>query len=356
MGAYGIIGFSQSNKLAYPSGSVWADNEAQQLLEDGSGYFDYKDFKALLPVATAPNWNIDSGTYTYNTHYDSVVSITTGGTTQDDAAIATRPLGPIIPGSGQKVWFEALVSVASVAAAKGIFVGVANAAALGSKLLISAASGTLATNTIGTASGGQSFYGFWMHGDAYSTTTFSGLGNFDIVWGNNVQSALTAGSNPAAGGTAGTIATNTSTTSPSGVVLYGALSANANNPNPANLGYTPPVPPGVLAATVTSNQTVAGQSLTPQQLLAASDPSSVPQTFLPNSAAGAVQFVKLGLRYDGTQYLYFYVNGTQVAKMLISAAQDVISDFAGVVQIMAGTGAANVLNVGFVRTSACLVP
>lgn len=267
------------------------------------------------------------------------MSITTGATTQDDAAIATRPLGPIVAGGGGKVWFEALISVASLAAAKGIFVGVCNLAALASKLLISAASGTLASNTIGTSTGNQSFYGFWMHGDTAS------LGNFDAVWGNNVQSALTAGTAAAPG----TVASGTS----AGVVLYSVLTANANNPNPANIAFTPPVPPGVLTATPT---TATSPYTTLQQQLLASDPQANPQVLLPNSVSGAVEFVKLGIRYDGQQYLYFYVNGTQVAKMAITSAQDQSSDFAGVVQIMAGTGAANVLNVGFARTAAIVIP
>lgn len=337
--AYGIIGYSQAGKLFQPSGAVWGDDNAFEKIDEGSGYFDQKDFVAALPTTAAPNWAIDSGTFTYNTHFDHVVSITTGGTTQDDAGLATRPLGPITVGSGQKFWHESLISVASLAAAKGIFVGVCNLAALGSKLLISAASGTLASNTIGTSSGGQSFYGFWMHGDTAS------LGNFDIVWGNNVQAALTAGTAAAPG----TVATGTT----AGVVLYSALTANANNPNPANQQFTPPVPPGVLTATPT---TAMSPYVTLQQQLLASDPQSSPQTLLPNNVSGAVEFVKLGLRYDGQSYLYFYVNGTQVAKMLISSAQDQSSDFAGVIQIMAGTGAANVLNVGFERTAALLVP
>jgi hypothetical protein len=346
--AYGIIGFSQAGGVWQPSGSIWDDCQSQEALDEGTGWFDFQDFKKGLPLTTVPNWLIDSGAFTYNTHYDSVVSLTTGSSSQDDGAIATRPMGPIIPGSGAKVWFEALISVASLAAAKGIFVGVANLAALGSKLLISAASGTLASNTIGTSSGGQSFYGFWMHGDTYSTTTLSGLGNFDVVWGNDVQAALTAGSSAVPG----TVATGTT----AGVVLYGALAANANNPNPANVSYVPALPPGVVTATVTSSQTVNGATLTPQQLLFLANPTNGVAGLFPNSTAGNPQFVKLGLRYDGLQYMYFYVNGSQVAKMAITSSQDVISSFGGVVQIMAGTAAANVLNIGFVRTAALVQP
>lgn len=266
----------------------------------------------------------------------------TGTSSQDDAALATRPFGPVIPGSNQKIWFEGLVSVASLAAAKGIFVGISNEVSLASKFLISAASGTLASNTIGTTAGGQSFYGFWMHGDTAS------LGNFDIVWGNDVQAALTAGT----AAVPGTIA-STATTPASGVVLYSALTAGASNPNPANVNFVPQTAPGVLTATPT---TATSPYTTLQQQLLASDPGTNPQVNLPNNVTTAVEFVKLGLRFDGQQTMYFYVNGIQVAKLTISSLMDVTNDFGGVIQIMAGTAAANTLNVGFMRTAALLVP
>lgn len=331
--AYGIIGYSQPNKLFQPSGAIWGDDNAFEKIDEGSGYFNNQDFKQGLPLTTAPNWNIDSGTFTYNTHYDSVVSITTGATTLDDAAIATRPLGPIVAGSGQKFWFEAAISIASISAVNGVFVGVVNAAALGSKLLIKQTSATKNSNQIGTTSGGQSGYGFWLHAD---TPT-----NFDAVWFNNLQAAT------------GTTDLEATTATASGLVLANVLTANANNPNPANLGYTPATPPGVLVATASSAAT--GYNTVQQQYLA-SDPSSVPPTLLPNNVTGATGFVKLGLRYDGQQYLYFYVNGSVVAKMLISSAQDQNSDFAGVVDFQALGSGQPVLNVGFVRAAALLVP
>ncbi len=333
MGAFGQIGYSQTNKLYQPSGAVWGDCPSLDLLAGDQGYANFQDFKMALPLTTAPNWNIDSGTFTYNTHYDSVVSITTGATTLDDAGIATRPLGPIVPGSGRKIWFETLISVASISAVNGVFVGLVNAAALGSKLLIKQTSATKNSNQIGTTSGGQSGYGFWLHAD---TPT-----NLDAVWFNNLQTAT------------GTTDLEATTATASGLVLANVLTAPANNPNPANLAFVPQTPPGVLVATATAAAT--GYTTVQQQYLAA-DPSSVPQTLLPNSATGATGFVKFGLRYDGFQYLYFYVNGNQVAKMLISSAQDINSDFAGVVDFQAlGTGQP-VLNVGWMHAAALLEP
>ncbi len=337
--AYGIIGFSSPSKLAQPSGAVWGDCSAQEILDEGTGFFDYKDFKAALPLATAPNWNIDSGTFTYNSSYDSVISVTTGATSLDDAAIATRPLGPIVAGGGQKLWFEAAVSLASISAVQGVFVGVVNAAALSSKHLISVSSATKNNNLLGITSGGQSGYGFWLHPDAPT--------NFDAVWFNNIQTALT----PTTVGTAGASGSGSTYTN-SGLVLASVLTANANTPDQANVNAIPLTPPGVLVATNTSTV----NSLTPQQLLAAQDPNTNPATYLPNSVPGASGFIKLGIRYDGQQYLYYYVNGTAVAKIAINTNQDQTSDFAGVVQIQAlGTGQP-VLNVLFERTAALLQP
>lgn len=332
MAAFGQIGYSQTGRLIQPSGAVWGDCPSQDLLAGDQGFADFRDFKAAIPLTTAPNWNIDSGTFTYRTLYDSVVSITTGSTSQDDAALATRPLGPIASGTGKKFWFEAVVAEAAITVARGIFVGVANLPALATKFLISAASATKNSNTIGTTTGGQSGYGFWLHGDT--------LTNFDAVWFNNLQAATGATDLEAATATA------------SGLVLANVLTAPANNPNPGNLAFVPQTPPGILVATVTAAQTIAGVSIAPQQLLDRQDPSTQPQTGLPNSDPAATGFVKLGLRYDGQQYLYFYVNGNQVAKMAITSAQDQISDFGGVVQVMAGTAAAKVLDVAWFHAAA----
>ncbi len=336
--AYGVIKVSQTSALAQPSDAIWADCQAQELLDESTGYFDYKDFKTRLPQTAdggTVTWAIDSGSFAWNTNFDSVISVTTGSTTQDDAGIATRPLGPIVPNSGQKLWFEAAVSVASISAVQGLFVGVANLASLGTKKLISAASATKNSNTVGTSSGKQSFYGFWLHGDAPT--------NFDAVWANGITTALTPT----------TIAAPGTSAAGGGLVVSSVLTLPTQTayPNPSNpLGFnnsqfnvTPPA--GALVATTSGNVTVNGASLTPQQQYALG--------VTPSSATGASGFVKLGIRYDGTaNYLYYYVNGVQVAKIIVNSNMDLVSDFGGIVDFMAiGTGTP-VLNVGFVKTAA----
>lgn len=328
MGAFGQIGYSQTNLLIQPSDSIWGDCPSRDLMGGEQGYLSFQEFKAGLPLTTAPNWAIDSGAFTYNTNYDSVVSMTSGGSDQDDIAVATRPLGPITPGSGEKLWMEAVVSSAVITLARGVFVGVVNKPALASKFLISAVSATKNSNTIGTSAGGQSGYGFWLYG--------SNLTNFDAVWFNNLQSAT------------GATDLEATTATASGLVLANVLTSPASNPNPGNVNYVPTTPPGILIATLTG--TAAQGDLDTQ------NPASVPQVGLPNSATGATGFVKLGLRYDGQQYLYFYVNGTPVAKMLISSAQDITSDFGAVVQLMSGTAAAKVENLAWFRGAALRNP
>lgn len=295
---YGIVGYSQANALNQPSGAIWGDCSSYELLDEGSGYFIFQDFKGSLTLPDLPSVATNSGSFAYNASFDSVISLTTGTTAGNDTLAFTKPMGPITAGSGQKIWFEAAVSVASIAVAHGVFVGLANNLALSAGHLISAASATKNSNTIGSTTG-QSFVGFWLHGDAVT--------NFDAVWGAGTTAALTP--------------TTVNT------VLASVLTANANNPNPANPNYTPPLPPGALIATTGTQASLV---------------------------AGTAGFVKLGLRYDGQQYLYFYVNGTQVAKLAVAAPFDQTSDYGGVVEIVAGTAAAAVLNVQFVRTAAKL--
>ena len=340
--SYGIIGYGQPSKLAQPSGNIWGDCSAQEILDEGTGFFDYKDFKDQLPTTTAPNFGA-SQTYAYTANWDSVVTLTAvTGQIGNDAAIATRPLGPIVPGGGAKIWFETVIAVPTITASKGVFVGLVNSACLATTKLLNGTStyATAANNLIGTTSGGQSGYGFWLHGDA--------LTNFDAVWFNNIQTALT----PVTIGTAGASGSGSTYTN-SGIVLASVLTANANNPNPGNVNYVPPTPPGLLVNTIT---TATSPYNSIQQQLLAQDPNANPQVLLPNSVAGATGFVKLGLRYDGQQYLYFYVNGSQVAKLAISSVMDITSDFAGVVEVVAGASANTVLNVNFLRAAALLQP
>jgi hypothetical protein len=354
--AYGIVGFSQQNQLDQPSGAIWGDCSAQELLDEGSGYWDFKDFKTRLPQTAdgaSVTWAIDSGSFAWNTHYDSVITATTGATLYDDAGIATRPVGPIAPGGGQKIWFEALVSVGT-ASGQGLFIGLANLAALGSKNLLSQSSTvTYGNNLIGGASK-SSFYGFWAIPTVYNSSTAplgTGGVNFHAVWANQITTPMTPAQFAA-------YSANPNLSSGTGVVLQNVLTPTITQyPNSLNpLGYVGPtpasVPPGALIATATANATPVGYGTaqTPQQLLHIGLPPSI------TAAYGATGFVKLGIRYDGQQYLYFYVNGVQTAKMVITSGNDTVSDFGGIAVIQAGAAAAVTLNLGFERTASLIYP
>ncbi len=321
--AYGIIGYSQVNSLNQPSGSIWGDCSSYELKDEGTGYFSYRDWfdenQANLP--NLPNATYHTPTYTFDASYAAsgtstpilpALLLTTGSTAaQDPAAIYTKPVVAIAPGSGQKVWFEVALAKESITNVEGVFVGLVNAAgqtaqSSTSNGLIQAVSATKNSNIL-TGVTLTSLIGFWSHGDA--------LTNFDAVTVNKLSG--TGGVTPT------TIATNAATS----LVLASVLTANANNPNPGNLGYVPATPPGVLSQVGT---TTAG---------------STPST------------VKLGLRYDGQQYLYFYVNGAQVAKIVVTSANiDTTSLYGAVVQVSTSTTSAYTLTVPFFRFGALLVP
>jgi hypothetical protein len=310
---YGIIGYSVASSPNQPSGSVWGDQSAFEVSDEGTGYYSYLDFKATLPtVATGNVVLTNSGTLAYNSSFDSVATLTSGSTADNDASLYTRPLGPITLNSGKKVWFEANIGLQNITTAKGVFIGLANLASLGAGLLIAAASATKNSNTIGTASGDQSFVGFWMHGDA--------LTDFDIVWANTITTALTPST---------IVAPGTSATG-GGVVVAGVLASSqtSNTPNPANLNYA------------------AGATIPAAMIVDTTSPSQA------NLVAGTQGFVKFGIRFDGNQYIYFYVNGLQVAKLQVTSSFDAVSSFAGIVQVVAGTNAVEKLDVSWLRAAA----
>lgn len=97
------------------------------------------------------------------------------------------------------------------------------------------------------------------------------------------------------------------TTGSVSTVLADVLNAAANNPDPGNPSYVPPTPPGNLNTST---------------------------------------FVKLGLRWDGQKYMYFYVNGNPVAKAQVDANWNQTSTYAAGQWLYSGTST----NVCFVKT------
>lgn len=317
--AYGIIGYSQPSFPNQISGAVWGDEPGFELIDEGTGYYVNFDWKATLPtVATGNVVLTNSGTLGYLATLDSVATLTTGSTAGNDASVYTRPLGPITPGGPGKIWYEANIGLQDITIAKGVFLGLVNLAGLGAGNLIAAASATKLSNTIGGGSG-SSFVGFWLHGDS--------LADFDIVWANNVTTALTAG-------TGGTIATPGASATGAGIVLVGVLanSQTSLTPNPGNPNYatgayiTPAIPAAMIV-----------------------DTTSPSQTKLLNGTQG---YVKFGIRYDGSQYVYFYVNGFQVAKLAITNSFDITDDFAAIAQVVAGTNATEKLDISWLAGAA----
>lgn len=259
--AYGVIGFAQPSDATQPSGSIWGNCSSQELRDEGTGVFVYKDFVDDSIASTVlPNAAQSGATFSFSSTLDHALNMAVVGpnsTTVLCNEMHTRPNGTVTPKSGQPYWFETNVGVTEVSNAKSLYIGLATSTGLNSTLMSDAS----------TLNNSTSLIGFWMHGGSKVT--------FDAI----VQKGT-----PAA------------TASPS-TILADVLNAPANNPDPGNPNFTPPTPPGNLTST---------------------------------------SFVKLGLLYDGRQYVYWFVNGSQVAKAAVDAsAFNTSSTYGGISAILA---------------------
>ena len=272
--SYGIIGYSQPGSLSsttqvgllqsLPSGSIWGDCSSAELLDEATGYFTYKTFKDDATLPGLPNYN---GTYSAGSADDSSLNIAV--TSTGAAGIFVRPMAPIAPNGSSKLWMEANIAPQQTTN-QSMFVGFATSTGLAAGLLASS------TTLIGTAG----LIGFWLHGDAPA--------NVDAIYQKPSGSPVT--------------------------VLASVLTANANNPNPANVNYVPAIPPGAFTG---SNA------------------------------------VKLGVRVD-KQYAWFYVNGSLVAKKLIDATFDTADSYGATVAIATQTANTDNLKVSFFKAAAKL--
>lgn len=273
--AYGIIGYSQPGQVnstaqvgttqSLISGSIFGDCSSQELTDEGTGFFVNVNFKDTV---TAPGIPTQNGTWTFGTAGDSIVNVVYTSTANVIAYV--RPMAPIAPNGQTKLWFETSIQPAQTTS-QYMFFGFANSTGLSSTLF---STGTALNTSTG-------LIGFWMHADAPT--------NLDAVYhGQTVTSTTT--------------------------VLANVLTANANNPNPANLAYVPTVAPGVFTGS---------------------------------------NWVKLGLRTD-KQYVYWYVNGSQVAKKLIDSTFDTADSYGAVLGFGTSTATANT-NIEYIRTAAKLV-
>jgi len=271
--AYGMIGYSRPSEAAQPSGSIWGDSQWVQLLDEGSGFAEGQDFRAVV-AGTEPGLPAAadaSGGFGYDPNYNAVMDISTGST--GTAAMWIRPIGPITPGSGKEYWFETIVALKTVSTAPALFVGIAELAGLGTTII----------TDISTVGSTASLIGFWLE-----SSTINSTGQMDAIYQRAGDAAPT-------------------------VVLADVLNSPSNNPNPANPFFIPPTPPGDL--------TDEG-------------------------------FVKLGLRFDGKKYLYFYVNGDQVAKSQVDPTYDIVSNYGGIIAVQAADSTGTVALVGWVKNAA----
>ena len=203
--AYGIIGYGQPGQVnstsqvgttqSLISGSIFGDCSSQELTDEGTGFFVNKNFK---DDTTAPGLPVQGGTWTFGTAGDSIVNVVYTSTANVIAFV--RPMAPIAPNGQTKLWYEVSVQPAQTTS-QYMFFGFANSTGLSSTVFSTGVALAASTGLIG----------FWMHADAPT--------NLDAVYhGQTVQSTTT--------------------------VLANVLTANANNPNPANLAFVPAVAPG----------------------------------------------------------------------------------------------------------------
>jgi hypothetical protein len=186
-----------------PSPSIWGSCDGSSMWDNPDGFFYHEEFKDVQTLPGLPNQN---GTYTYVTSTDSALNV--AYTSTGNATVFIKPMLPVSPQSGVKLWFEVALGVQQ-STAQEIFVGFATSTGLSSTLL---ASSTTLLSTAG-------LIGFWLHGDVPN--------NFDAVY----QKPLNISS------TSTTVIT----------VLASTLTAAANNADPGNPVFVPSVPPGAIS-------------------------------------------------------------------------------------------------------------
>ena len=340
---YGILGYGQPGPLNLPSGNVWGDCQSWELMDEGTGLFTYQEFfdnvspassgtpTTLTGISGAAFGHAITSVLQLNDgDFDSAIKVTVGSNAADGFALFTRPLAPL--NSGKRLWFETNIAIGSVTATQGGFVGFvagpsnqqtsstavtvqagglpsnAGLATVDAKAgILAVPSTTRTSNTISTTS----LFGF-----LFTPTGSGGQAKFDIIYMNQPTFSATPTALPAATSTAKTV----------GTPVYIQLDAfNATGAINANL------PQGTTSLGVI-----------PGDIKAYTAPNTTLTTQQANSLFN-FGFVKLGVRFDGSGKggygtLYFYVNGLQVASVVVDTTFDVVSDYAPIVSF---TGAAS---------------
>lgn len=349
--AYGVIGYSQQSSLSQPSGSVWGDCQAYELIDEGTGLFTYHEFfdfpysGAIPDIASAAYAAaITSVVQLSDGNFDSAIKVIVGAAAGDGVALFTRPLAN--PISGHKLWMESNIALGSVTATQGGFVGfvagpsnqqtsattvaiqagglpgnVGGSSTDAKAGVLAVASTTRTSNTISTTS----LFGFLI-----TPTGVAGQAKVDIVYMNQPTFSATPTALPA----------TTSTSKAVGTPVYIQLDA-------------------MNAASITQNLPSGTTSVgvIPGDIKAYTAPSTTLATEVANSNIN-FGFVKFGIRFDGSSntvggngsgYLYFYINGVQAARVAVDGTFDTASDYAPIVSF---TGAASgVLYVDWFRAA-----
>lgn len=167
--------FSQAGAAVVPSPSIWSDCPGVNLNETGAGFYVHEDF--ILGTENFVNKvGVGSVGLTIDADAGSTIPHRTGGTLtagaglQDvavtntinfAAALYTQPLGSVVVNSGNKIWFEARITLQALTA-QGLFIGIAAEPGLNK--------GVLANGTASVAAGliGDSLLGFTVQQDNQS--------------------------------------------------------------------------------------------------------------------------------------------------------------------------------------------
>jgi hypothetical protein len=339
---YGIVGNSNPGNLNQPSPSIFGDSPNGELVDEGQGFYFDQDFVSpiSLPGMIQASHGA-AGTYAYATTFDNVVSIVTAGAAADAIMLSTRPIASIASGNGKPFWAEVEVAFASVTAVQGFFFGLlasnattaANATGTTGFPVPYATNDVKASYVSGSTSGtlGPSATRTSNFITTMSAIGFLGLDTSPQVTGNFALDAFYINqpdysstttvlpSTPTYPTTAATLASFNYSAQPvtkGSVILVQAdvtnsPSISANFPaNQSNASNAP------ISQAVTT--TIGGF---PGNIQAYTTTSST------TTAAYNNGFVKLGLRYDGQQYLYWYVNGVRAARALVNGTFDQSSDY-----------------------------
>lgn len=304
MPAPGLIGVSLPQQLfaGLPNPSIWGDCPGQELNDSGRGYYAQRNFiDASIgtlgsTVGSTPGLPYDadtSTTFAYDATYPHTLDVTLPATSGKGFALLFNAMGAIAAGSGRKMWAEVNFAVplnSTTIGNAGVLFGFADQSALASTSARVAISSVSTTTVLTPAS--NSFIGFG------SRQAASAIVDFDALY--------TSGT----GGVINSVATK-------------VLNSNAFNQYNGQ---------GV-------NQ---GGNWFPGGIL---NYPSAPGNAVANT------FYSLGLRYDGQQYIYFYVNGVVVAKQIVDSTVDQSSNYGVIFNVLANTATAYTTKLSFFRAA-----